>query len=80
MKAVFEELNGDLAVFIVDGYENVFHIDASFLPNDAQIGDVFAASIDGCHLVLGDKLDDERRARLDSAQAKREALLRRNKK
>lgn len=80
MKAVFEELNGEMAVFVVEGPQEIFHLEASLLPEDARVGDVYEVRVDGARLVLVEKLEDERHAREVSAQSKREELLRRNKK
>ena len=79
MKAVYEELNGNLAVFIVDDIPKTYHMPVGRLPADAQVGDVFAVNVDGHDITLLEKLPHEREARLKSARAKREALLKRKK-
>lgn len=79
MKAVFEEINGDLAVFIIDNVQKVYHLSAADLPLDARAGDVFEVEIEADEkLKLLKKLPEERNQRLESAKAKREALLKRN--
>ena len=79
MKAVYEELNGDLAVFIVDNVSKTFHVNAAELPKDAEPGDVFEVEIRmDEELKLGSKLPTERKRREQSARAKREALLKRS--
>ena len=79
MKAVYEELNGDMAVFIVDDVQKTYHMPVGKLPADAEIGDVYAVKVIGNEIVLLEKLPHEREARLKSARAKREELLRRKK-
>lgn len=79
MKAVYEELNGNLAVFIVDDIPKTYHLPLVKLPADARVGDVFAVKVTGHDITLLEKLPHEREARLKSARAKREALLKRKK-
>lgn len=80
MKAVFEEINGDYAVFIVDDAENPYHLSKSELPDGTISGDVFEVEIDSNkHLKLLEKLPEERQRREASAKSKREQLLKRNK-
>ena len=79
MKAVYEELNGNSAVFIVDDIPKTYHLPLGELPADAQVGDVFAVKVAGHDITLLEKLPHEREARLKSARAKREALLKRKK-
>ena len=79
MKAVYEELNGDIAVFIVDDVQEIYHMPVGKLPVDAEVGDVYAVKVIGNEIVLLEKLPHEREARLKSARAKREELLRRKK-
>lgn len=79
MKAVFEELNDDVGVFIVDGVRKIYHVGRELLPEDAEIGDVYEVEIEDEHLILGEKLADERKKRIRSAEAKRERLLNRKK-
>lgn len=79
MKAVYEELNGDIAVFIVDDIKKTYHKRIGELPGDAQVGDVFAIKVTDNEITLLEKLPCEREARLKSARAKREELLRRKK-
>jgi len=79
MKAVFEELNGDTAVFVVDDRKEPYYLDVSELPKNISTGDVFEVDLktDGT-LKLGDKLTDERKRREEASRAKREELLKRN--
>lgn len=79
MKAVYEELNGEIAVFIMDDIKKTYHKRVQQLPADAEVGDVFAVSVSGDKITLIEKLPDEREARLKSARAKREELLKRKK-
>lgn len=80
MKAVYEELNGEMAVFIVDSINKFYHVPAANLPADAETGDVFEVEICGNHLRLLEKLPEEKKRRLDKNRAKREALLKRKRK
>ena len=79
MKAVYEELNGEIAVFIVDDIQKTYHKRVDQLPADAEVGDVYSVSVSGGAMMLIEKLPDERDARLKSARAKREELLKRKK-
>lgn len=79
MKAVYEELNGEIAVFIVDDIQKNYHKRLEQLPADAEVGDVYRVSLEGDSITLIQKLPDERNARLKSARAKREELLKRKK-
>lgn len=79
VKAVFEEVNGDVAVFIVEEVKKTYHKSVSDLPTDAQVGDVFEVEIAGDELRLVEDLPAEKEARLKSNQAKREELLKRKK-
>lgn len=80
-KAVFEELNGDLAVFIVDDAKRPYHVNVSNLPEDATLGDVFEVEITTDDLLkIGKNLPAERKRREAMNQSKREKLLRRKKK
>lgn len=79
MKAVYEELNGNIAVFIVDDIKKTYHKRIGELPANAQVGDVFAIKVTDNEITLLEKLPYEREARLKSARAKREELLRRKK-
>lgn len=79
-KAVFEEVNGDLAVFIVDNVKNPYHVKVSELPEGSSTGDVFEVKLlEGDTLHLIDKLPTERKKREASSRTKREQLLNRNK-
>lgn len=79
MKAVYEEVNGDVAVFIVDDIPKTFYKRIGDLPADAEVGDIYAVSICQDKITLLNKLPEERAARLASARAKREQLLKRKK-
>jgi len=80
MKAVFEEVNGDLAVFIVEDVEKTYSLSIDHLPKNANPGDIFEATIGADdQLNLLKKLPNERRQREQSAQSKREALLKRTR-
>lgn len=79
MKAVFEEVNGNQAVFVLDDYPAVFHLDVSDLPEDVVIGDVFSVCVVDGTFQLDQKLAAERTARKETVKAKREMLLRRTK-
>lgn len=79
MKAVFEEINGDLAVLIVDDAQKPYFISASDLPAETTTGDVFEVEIEADEkLKLLKKLPEERKRREQSAKSKREALLKRS--
>lgn len=80
MKAVYEERNGDVAVFVADDEAKVYNLAVSKLPDGVQIGEVFevAVAADGA-LELLERLPDERARRLEANRLKREELLRRKK-
>ena len=81
MKAVFEEINGEYAVFLVEELGKTFHVDRVDLPEDAVNGDVFKVEIDfDNQLKLLEKLPDETMTRKASAQLKRKKLLERHSK
>lgn len=81
MKAVFEEINGEYAVFLVEELGKTFHVDRVDLPEDAVNGDVFEVEIDfDNQLKLLEKLPDETMTRKASAQLKRKKLLERHSK
>ncbi len=81
MKAVFEELNGEIAVFLVEELRRTVQLERSNLPADAQVGDVYEVEWQGdAPLQLLQKLPKERQRREEAARKKREELLRRNKK
>ena len=80
MKAVFEEINGDYAVFIVEELEKTYHLDEADLPKDTVNGDIFEVEIGSDDkLKLLKKLPEERQLREKSAKSKRELLLKRNR-
>lgn len=79
MKAVFEEINGELAVFIIDNIQKSYHLSVSQLPSDIEIGDVFEVEItENDQLKLLNNLPEERKKRQQAARKKREALLKRS--
>lgn len=81
MKAVFEEINGEYAVFLVEELGKTFHVNRVDLPEDAVNGDVFEVEIDfDNQLKLLEKLPDETMNRKASAQLKRKKLLERHSK
>ena len=81
MKAVFEEINGEYAVFLVEELGKTFHVDRVDLPEDAVNGDVFEVEIGSKdELKLLERLSKETKSRKASAQSKRELLLKRNSK
>ena len=41
MKAVYEELNGEMAVFLVEELKRTVQIEQSKLPADARVGDSY---------------------------------------
>ena len=81
MKAVYEELNGEMAVFLVEQLKRTVQIEQSKLPADARVGDIYEVEWNAdAPMQFLEKLPDERVRREDSARKKREALLRRKKK
>jgi hypothetical protein len=80
-KAVFEELNGDIAVFIVDDVKKPYHLDVSELPAGILVGDVFEVELASDQtLKLGEILPEERKRREEVSRSKREQLLKRKRK
>lgn len=78
MIAVFEEINGQYAVFLVEDSGQKYHLHQSKLPEDAKPGDLFGAIInDQNEIELGQQLREERDRRKESNRLKREALKRR---
>ncbi len=81
MKAVFEEVNGDIAVFLVEELKRTVSINQSKLPADARIGDIYEVEWNAdAQLQFLNKLPDERARREASNRKKREMLLRRSRK
>ncbi len=81
MKAVYEELNGDIAVFLVEELKRTVSINQSKLPADARIGDIYEVEWNAdAQLQFLNKLPDERAHREESVRRKREMLLRRSRK
>lgn len=79
LKAVFEEINGDVAVFIVDDVQKPYFVSVSDLPDEITLGDVYEVEIAADEkLRLLKKLPKERKRREESAKSKREALLKRS--
>lgn len=80
MRVVFEELNGDTAVFVPDEETKLYHLKKNKLPKDSAVGDVFEAEIkNNGNLKLLKKLPEERKKREQSAEEKRAELLKRKK-
>jgi hypothetical protein len=79
MKAVLDEMNGEVAVFVLDEVKEIFHEAKADLPADTKVGDVFEVQVrqDGQY-ELGQKLSEERQRRENSIRAKREQLLKRS--
>lgn len=78
MIAVFEEVNGQYAVFLVEDLLEKYYLHVSKLPEDASPGDLFKVIInDHQEIELGEQLADERDRRKESNRLKREALKRR---
>ena len=81
MKAVYEELNGDIAVLLVEELKRTVSINQSKLPADARIGDIYEVEWNAdAQLQFLNKLPDERARREASNRKKREMLLRRSRK
>lgn len=79
MKAVFDETNGHLAVFLVEQLSETYHIPVKDLPAETKLGDVFLVEVIDGELSLIENLPIERDERLKANRAKREALLKRKK-
>lgn len=80
MKAVFEELNGEIAVFLVEDLKRTVQVRRALLPEDARVGDIYEVEWNADEqLQLLEKLPKERERRENSARKKREELLKRNK-
>lgn len=78
MIAVFEEVNGQYAVFLVEDLSRKYHLHLSKMPLDANPGDLFNVIInERDEIVLGRQLRDERERRKERNRIKREALKRR---
>lgn len=81
MKAVFEEINGEMAVFIPDDLPKTYELPVTSLPESARMGDVFEVSVnEEDEIKLGERLPKEREKRERSAKRKREQLLKRSNK
>lgn len=81
MKAVFEELNGDLAVLLIEDLEKTYVLHKDKLPEDAKIGDIFQVYFNyAAELQFARKLVEERLSREESNRLKREKLKRRSQK
>lgn len=78
MIAVFEEVNGQYAVFLVEDLAKKYHLHLSKLPPDANPGDVFKVAInEDDEIELYRELREERNRRKESNRMKREFLKRR---
>lgn len=78
MIAVFEEVNGQYAVFLVEDLSRKYHLHLSKLPEYSVPGDIFEVAINEHNEIeLGQELRDERDRRKESNRKKREALKKR---
>lgn len=78
MIAVFEEINGDYAVFIIEDLSETYSLNLSKLPENSHPGDLFEVRINEWdEIELGVKLKEERERREKRNRLKREALKRR---
>lgn len=78
MRAVFEEVNGQYAVFLVEDLSRKYHLHLSKLPQNVNLGDLFQVKINEHNEIeLGAELTEERDRRRESNRMKREALKRR---
>lgn len=78
MIAVFEEVNGQYAVFLVEDLAKNYHLHLSKMPPNANPGDLFKVSInEQDEIELGQQLRDEKERRQERNRMKREALKRR---
>lgn len=81
MKAVLDEINGEIAVFALDEVHDIFYKATDELPAGTTVGDVFEIHpLENGLYYLGKKLPAERAKREKSNRAKREALLKRSRK
>lgn len=81
MKAVLDEINGAVAVFVVDEPAKTFYQNVASLPAGARVGDVFAVNLRADDtFALGEILPNERKRREASSRAKRAELLKRSRK
>ena len=75
MIAVFEEVNGQYAVFLVEEYSKKYHLHVSKLPKDTYPGDLFEVTINAQNKIeLVQELKEERDRRKKNNRMKREAL------
>ncbi|MCA9765066.1 MAG: hypothetical protein KC455_01460 [Carnobacterium sp.] len=81
MRAIFEELENDIARLIPDDGGNPIEIKRCELPDEAILGDVFEIYYK-CDRQIIEKIylvPNERIRRLEKVKLKRESLLRRTK-
>lgn len=75
MRAVFEEVNGQYAVFLVEDLSRTYHLHLSKLPQNVNPGDLFQVKINERNEIeLGAELTEERDRRRESNRMKREVL------
>lgn len=78
MRAVFEEVIGDLAVIIVEELSKTYHLPVSQLPIHAKPGDLFEVEITASdEIKLRHALKDEQERRKEKNRLKRQVLKRR---
>lgn len=81
MKAVFEEVNGEYAVLLLEELKRTYSIPQKELPSGAKIGDIFEVELTAQNEIqFQRKLLKERSLRENGNRAKREALKRRSRK
>ncbi|SEK29040.1 Protein of unknown function [Carnobacterium iners] len=81
MRAIFEELENNIARLIPDNGSNPIEVKKWELPDEARIGDVFEIHYK-CDQQIIEKIyliPNERIRRLEKMKLKREALLKRTK-
>lgn len=79
MRAVFEEVNGEYAVFLVEELSKTYSFQTSKLPRNATVGDVFEVRVDQDDTIeIIQNLPEERKQREESNRLKREALKRKS--
>lgn len=83
MRAIFEELEGEIARLIPDNGNDPIEINRDRLPEDARLGDVFEVYYQSKEMNSIAKIvliPNERTKRLENMKSKREALLKRSKR
>lgn len=80
MRAIFEELEEDIARLIPDDGSNPIEVSRWKLPNEAVLGDVFEIYYKSEQRMSIEKIcliPNERLKRLENVKSKRESLLKR---